>query len=71
MNKTITQILQILREFKKGLIKILGNSIVDVILFGSFAKRDYTEESDIDIDVLIIIKRWLMIAEENKILKFV
>ena len=67
MNKTMTRILQILREFKIELIKILEDNIVDVILFGSFAKGDYTEESDID--VLIIVKRKLTIAEEDKISK--
>ena len=41
MNRDITRILQILREFKKELIKIL---VVNVILFGSYAKKHTLRE---------------------------
>ncbi len=61
------EILEILKEFKRELSKILGDKVVDVILFGSYARRDYTPESDID--VLIVVKNKLSIDEENEISK--
>ena len=33
--------------------KIAGNKIVSVILFGSYARGDYDEESDVDIMILV------------------
>jgi len=60
-------IFEILREFKRELTKILGDKLVDVILFGSYARGDYTDESDVD--VLIIVKEKPTIDEENKISK--
>ncbi len=60
-------IIEILKEFKRELNEILGDKLVDVILFGSYARGDYTEESDID--VLIMVKDKPTIEEENKISK--
>lgn len=60
-------IFEILREFKRELTEILGDKLVDVILFGSYARGDYTDESDVD--VLIIVKEKPTIDEENKISK--
>ena len=60
-------IIKILREFKRELTEILGDKLVDVILFGSYVRGDYTDESDID--VLIIVKERPTIDEENKISK--
>jgi len=60
-------IIKILREFKRELTEILGNKLVDVILFGSYVRGDYTNESDVD--VLIIVKERPTIDEENKISK--
>ena len=61
------EIIEILREFKRELNEILGSKLADVILFGSYARGDYTEESDVD--VLIIVKDKPTIEEENKISK--
>jgi len=61
------EIVEILKEFKRELTEILGGKLVDVILFGSYARGDYTEESDVD--VLIIVKEKPTIDEENKISK--
>jgi predicted nucleotidyltransferase len=60
-------IIEILKEFKRELTEILGDKLVDVILFGSYARGDYTEESDID--VLVVVKDKPTIEEENKISK--
>ena len=60
-------VIRILKEFKREITEILGDKLVDVILFGSYARGDYTKESDVD--VLIIVKERPTIDEENKISK--
>ena len=60
-------VIRILKEFKRELTEILGDNLVDVILFGSYARGDYTKESGVD--VLIIVKERPTIEEENKISK--
>ena len=72
--KTMTdKIIKILKEFKSELSKILGSKLIDIILFGSYARGDFTQESDVD--VLIIVKEKPTIEEENEIsrlcLKFI
>ena len=41
--------IKILQEFAKNLKKLLGNSLDSVIIYGSYARGDYSELSDIDI----------------------
>jgi predicted nucleotidyltransferase len=55
---TREQVIQILHEFKKDVKNILGDNFVEMILFGSYARGDYREDSDVD--VLIVVK------EKNK-----
>ncbi|AIJ04938.1 hypothetical protein JH146_0087 [Methanocaldococcus bathoardescens] len=45
-----------LSYFLKNLRKIFGNKIKKVILFGSYARGNYNEESDIDILIVGDIK---------------
>lgn len=42
----------ILLEFTQQIQKVLGKSLKKVILYGSYARGDYRENSDIDIMVL-------------------
>ena len=42
----------ILLEFAQQVQKVLGKSLKKVILYGSYARGDYSENSDIDIMVL-------------------
>ena len=42
----------ILLEFTQQVQKVLGKSLKKVILYGSYARGDYREKSDIDIMVL-------------------
>ena len=65
-NKTEEKI--ILKELKDNLIKITGNCMPRVILFGSRARGDYDEESDIDVAIVV---RGLTREVKDKILNMV
>lgn len=43
---------KIIDEFVKGANEILGNRVKKIILYGSYARGDYNEGSDIDIMIL-------------------
>ncbi len=45
---------KILSELKQGLIKLYGDRLVDVLLYGSYARGE--QRSDSDIDVAVILK---------------
>jgi predicted nucleotidyltransferase len=53
MKKTRKHIEPILEEVKRSLQKIYGGRLRKVILYGSYARGDATEGSDIDIIVLL------------------
>ena len=54
MKREIPQnIKQILNEVKKRLEKIYGDTLRDVILYGSYARGDFTGGSDIDLIILL------------------
>lgn len=46
-------ILDIMQDFAKSVRKMLGNSLDSVIVYGSFARGDYSELSDIDVMLLV------------------
>lgn len=43
---------EIMLEFSHGVKMILGNKLTKIILYGSYARGDYNENSDIDIMLL-------------------
>lgn len=43
----------IVREFKETLQSLYGDRLVDVVLYGSYARGDYDDESDIDLMVVL------------------
>jgi predicted nucleotidyltransferase len=43
----------IVRAFKKAMQELYGDRLCDVILYGSYARGDYDEESDIDLMVVL------------------
>jgi predicted nucleotidyltransferase len=53
MKKTRKDIEPILEEAKKSLQKIYGEKLKGVILYGSYARGDATEGSDIDVIVIL------------------
>lgn len=42
----------ILQEYRKKMENIFGDTLVRVILYGSYAREDYNKDSDIDIMIL-------------------
>ena len=45
--------IEIIKEFARQVKGILGEDLVQVILYGSYARGDYRENSDIDIMILV------------------
>lgn len=43
----------ILEELKRTLSNFLGDQLVNIILFGSMARGDYHDESDIDVAIIV------------------
>ena len=43
----------LLKNYTEGIQRIYGKSLDAVILYGSYARGDYTEDSDIDIMILV------------------
>jgi len=65
--KVITAVMQwelrnILSETKKVLEQMYGKELINVILYGSYARGDYDENSDIDI--LVVLKNLKSTGEE-------
>ena len=49
-------ILEIMQDFAKNVRKMLGDSLDSVIVYGSYARGDYSEFSDIDVMLLVSLK---------------
>jgi len=58
---------RILLEFKEKLKRILGKKFIELILFGSYARGDYSKDSDID--VLLLTEKELSKKEKEEISK--
>ncbi len=48
-----TNITRLLAELKKGLAELYGERLRAVYLFGSYARGDYKESSDIDVMIVL------------------
>ncbi|WP_461133811.1 nucleotidyltransferase domain-containing protein [Spirosoma lituiforme] len=55
------------QEFKKVLQELYGDRLVDVVLYGSYARGDYDDESDIDLMVVLTDEVVNTYAEIRKI----
>ena len=49
---------EVLMTFAQGCRKILKDDLSKLIVYGSYARGDYREDSDIDV---MILKRWRML----------
>ena len=47
------RISDIIQDFAENARRLLGNSLDSVILYGSYARGDYSEFSDIDVMLLV------------------
>jgi predicted nucleotidyltransferase len=57
----------IVRAFKKAMQELYGDRLCDVILYGSYARGDYDEESDIDLMIVLADEVVNTYAEIRKI----
>lgn len=54
MNKKVpARIRNLMKELKEGLIQIYGDKMKAVYLYGSYARGDYRQGSDVDVMVLL------------------
>jgi len=58
------EVRQIICSLRKEVERVLGKNLVDIFLFGSYARGDFTPGSDIDI--LIVVNKSLTREEKNK-----
>ena len=47
------RIRKLLKEFKEGLVRIYGDRLKAVYLYGSYARGDYRQGSDVDVMILL------------------
>lgn len=52
MKKVPNKINKVLKEFINGVNKLFGDRVKKIILYGSYARGDFNESSDIDIMIL-------------------
>lgn len=66
-----TSAIQILGEAYTGYNAVLNNRVCDAYLYGSYARGDYHEESDVDVLLLVdmdesaISDVWMQLAQVN------
>ncbi|MBO0937686.1 nucleotidyltransferase domain-containing protein [Fibrella sp. HMF5335] len=53
----MTSLQQITSEFKQSMLRLYGDQLAQVILYGSYARGDYNAESDVDLAVVLHIER--------------
>ena|SRR5271157_4136045 len=54
MNRKVpTRIRKLMKELNEGLIRIYGDQLKAVYLYGSYARGDYRQGSDVDVMVLL------------------
>ena len=51
----MTNIMEIMQQFASSVGKLLGNTLDSVIVYGSYARGDYSEFSDIDVMILVTL----------------
>jgi predicted nucleotidyltransferase len=49
----LTNIDEILKELKAGVLKLYGNRLKNIVLYGSWARRQANENSDIDLMIVL------------------
>jgi predicted nucleotidyltransferase len=62
--KVPAHIRKLMQELKEGLVRIYGDKLKAVYLYGSYARRDYRQGSDVD--VMILLKNYRNYWNEQK-----
>ena len=65
-----TKIDNVIQEFIKGVKDILGERAKKIILYGSYARGDYNDSSDIDIMILTDLSDEEIVRYRNEILDY-
>jgi len=52
---TKQELSNVINSFCEGAKELFGNNLTDIILFGSYAREDFCEDSDIDVMILVNI----------------
>lgn len=60
----------LLRETQQGLLHIFGDKLDRVVLYGSYARGDYDEESDIDVMALVDLDRKTLASYRRRVSDF-
>lgn len=60
----------IINEFVKGVNEILGDRVKKIILYGSYARGDFNESSDIDIMILTNLEENELEEYRTKIINY-
>ena len=61
---------EIVNKFVDGVSKILGNKVKKIMLYGSYARGDYNESSDVDIMILTDLDGIELSKKEKEIWDF-
>ena len=56
-----------MKDYAKGAKEVYGDKLKDIILFGSCARGDFDDESDVDVMILLDIEREDERVEREKI----
>ena len=56
-----------MKEYAKGAKEVYGDKLKEVILYGSCARGDFTDESDVDVMILLDISPEMASKERGKI----
>ena len=65
--QTREEVLSLMKEYVPKIKDIYGDKLVKVILYGSYARGDYNEDSDVDVMVLLDIDNNLLRKETKGI----
>ena len=70
MKRIPSKINEVINEFIDEVNKILGSRVKKIILYGSYARGDYNDSSDIDIMILTDLNDEEIVRYRDKILDY-